>query len=93
MGKARPKIKCPKCGNVEPTKFHYVEDVQCERSIHGFLSDGTLALEEDSRVYYEAASNDRLECRVCGQTVDVPEGLKLDVMDKMDFDEVQKALA
>lgn len=74
MGKAEPKIKCPKCGNNDLRKIVYFEKVPSEYRLLGLSPDGYLCIDAESNItYYQYSHDENLECEACGEQWPLPE--------------------
>jgi len=74
MGKAAPKIKCPKCGNNDLSKIVYSEKVPSEYRLLGLDPDGVLCIDAESNVTeYEYSEDRELMCKACGYSFVLPE--------------------
>ena len=85
------EVKCHKCGNTDPVLFDFIEDEPTRRDAKLVRDDGTLVFEATiAQHYFEAATNDRLECRnqvphkpggiasYCMTEISFPDGLQID---------------
>ena len=86
------EVKCPKCGNTDPVLFDFLEDEPSRRPAKLVREDGTLVFESEiAQHYFEASTNERLECRnevpptkaggirhLCMTEISMPHGIQLD---------------
>ena len=86
------ELRCPKCGNTDPVLFDFIEDEPTRREAKLVRDDGTLVFEATiAQHYFEAATNDRLECRnevladnpaklrhLCMTEIPMPAGMQID---------------
>lgn len=58
-------IRCTNCGNADPAKFDYIEDVLIVRNVLR-MHDGAAVISDHPVIAWECTDNPRLCCTSCG---------------------------